>query len=69
MLVTPRRPAYFNSFALSFKYISIALRINSATGAPVFSESACNLLTCSVLRNRAVRFMVILYHIGIYMTT
>src|SRR5262245_28443736 len=45
--------AYFSLL----RYASIARLISSATGAPVFSESACNFLSCSSLRNNAVRFM------------
>ena len=58
VLLAPGRPAYFNSFALSFRYRSIARRTSSATGAPVFSDSVSSFLICSSLRKRAVRFMV-----------
>ena len=57
-LITPWRSGYFNSLALSKRYLSIARRMSSATGAPVFSDSFCSFLICSSLRKRAVRFMV-----------
>jgi hypothetical protein len=57
VLVTPWRSVYFNSLALSKRYLSIARRMSSATGAPVFSDSFCSFLICSSLRKRAVRFM------------
>jgi len=46
----------------------IARRTNSATGAPVFSDSACNFFNCSSFKNNAVRLMAIPYYIGIYMS-
>jgi hypothetical protein len=68
VLIAPVRPAYFSSFALSLRYPSIARRMSSDTGAPVFSDRTCNFLTCSALRNRAVRFMDTRYSIGIQMS-
>lgn len=68
MFRAPARPAYLISFALSLRYLSIARRMSSATGAPVFSDKACSFLTCSGLRNRAVRFINIRYSIGIQMS-
>ena len=59
VLNTPWRPAYFNSLALSKRYLSIARRMSSATGAPVFSDSFTSLLSCSSFKKRAVRFMTI----------
>jgi hypothetical protein len=59
VLVTPWRPAYFSSFALSFKYVSMARRMSSATGAPVFSDSFSSFLICSSFKKRAVRFIAI----------
>jgi len=46
----------------------MARRMSSATGAPVFSDSASSFFSCSSFKKRAVRFMVILYHTGIYMS-
>ena len=66
MLVTPWRPAYLSSFARSCRYLSIARRMSSATGAPVFSDSASSFLRCSSLRKSAVRFMHILSSIGVH---
>jgi hypothetical protein len=57
VLVTPRRPAYFNSLARFFRYSSTARRISSESGAPVLSDSFCSFFICSSLKNRAVRFM------------
>jgi hypothetical protein len=59
VLIAPGRPVHFNSLALSRRYLSIARRMSSATGAPVFSDSFCSLLICSSLRKRAARFMTI----------
>jgi hypothetical protein len=56
--LTPWRPAYFSSLALSCRYLSIARRTSSATGAPVLSDSFCSFLICASLRKRAVRFML-----------
>jgi len=36
----------------------MARRMSSATGAPVFSDSASSFLSCSSFKKRAVRFMV-----------
>jgi hypothetical protein len=57
VLVTPWRSVYFNSLALSKRYLSIARRMSSATGAPVFSDSVSSFLSCSSFKKRAVRFM------------
>ena len=66
MLVTPRRSVYFSSLALSSRYLSIARRISSATGAPVLSDNTCSFLSWSSFKKSAVRFMTIWYHTGIY---
>jgi hypothetical protein len=58
VLVTLWRPAYFNFLARSAKYRSMARLINSASGAPVLSDSFCSFLTWSSFKKRAVRFIV-----------
>jgi len=40
----------------------MARRMSSATGAPVFSDSASSFLSCSSFKKRAVRFMTTRYH-------
>jgi hypothetical protein len=67
VLITPWRPAYFNSFARSKRYLSIARRMSSATGAPVLSDNAFSFLSWSSFKKRAARFMHTLYHSGIHM--
>src|SRR5580700_6803282 len=64
MLVSRRNSAiqycaflHFSSFFLESKYASMARRINSATGAPVFSDSFWSFANCISFRNKAVRFM------------
>ena len=67
--ITPKRSVYFNSLALSKRYLSIARRMSSATGAPVFSDSLRSFLSCSFFKKRAVRFIrfiTIKYHTGIH---
>src|SRR5437762_1984364 len=50
-----------------FMYSSMARRISSATGAPVFADWASSFLICSSLRKRVVLFMCgMLAHMHIY---
>ena len=46
----------------------MARRMSSATGAPVFSDSASSFLICSSFKKRAVRFMTIQYYTYAYMS-
>src|SRR5580698_7216916 len=48
---------HLNSFFLECKYASMARRTNSATGAPVFSDSFWSFFNCSSFKNNAVRFI------------
>jgi hypothetical protein len=64
MLVSGANPSvyggsllHFTSLFLETKYKSMARRTNSATGAPVLADNFWSFVSCSVLRNRAVRFM------------
>jgi hypothetical protein len=69
VLVPGKNPAiqyctvlHFNSFFLESKYASMARRTNSATGAPVFSDSFWSFFSCCSFKNSAVLL------IGIYNT-
>jgi len=42
-----------------FTYASIARRISSETGAPVFTDRALRDFNCASFKNKAVRFMVV----------
>src|SRR5580658_1809062 len=48
---------HFSSFVLEIRYASMARRTNSATGAPVFSDSFWSFFNCCSFKNRAVRFI------------
>src|SRR3984885_9138109 len=48
---------HFNSFFLEIRYASMARRTNSATGAPVFSDSFWSFSSCCSFKNKAVRFI------------